>query len=217
MAWPSLRTERTSTAISSGATPERTSRSISAAAPWAWARSLAQRQKRTLPPGGASATFSMRPSIGATTACAAVSTAAGARSERSRRTLRAPGRAVGQVAQVPGRRAAPAAHRAVVVARGGQPAVLAAERHDEAQAGELEVLGVVDEHVAPARADARAHVGLVVQEGDGAQQEVAEVERALLAQHPVVGLVDVRRTRARARRADRPRAGRRPSARPRRR
>ena len=212
-----MRTERTSTAISSGATPERTSRSISAAAPCAWARSLAQRQKRTLPPGGASAAFSMRPSIGATTACAAVSTALGARSERSRRTLRAPGRRGGEVAQVPGRRAAPAAHRAVVVARGGQPAVLAAERHDEAQPGELEVLGVVDEHVAPARADPRAHVGLVVQEGDGAQQEVAEVQRALLAQHPVVGLVDVRELAlalgaliARA-------AGRRPSARPRRR
>ena len=96
----------------------------------------------------------------------------------------------GQVAEVPGRRAAPAAHRAVVVARGGQPAVLAAQRRHQAQGGQLEVLGVVDEHVAPARRDPRAHVGLVAQEGDGAQEQVAEVERALLAQHAVVGRVE---------------------------
>ena len=70
--------------------------------------------------------------------------------------------------------------------------MLVAQRHDQAHAGELEVLGVVDEDVAPVRADACAHVGLVVQEGDGAQQEVAEVQRPLLAQHAVVGLVDVR-------------------------
>ena len=82
---------------------------------------------------------------------------------------------------------------------------------------ELEVLGVVDEHVAPARRDPRAHVGLVAQQRDGAQEQVAEVQGALLAQHPVVGLVERRRTRARARPAGRPAAARRPSARPRRR
>jgi hypothetical protein len=64
------------------------------------------------------------------------------------------------------------------------------ERGDEAQPRELEVLGVVDEHVAPARRDPRAHVGLVAQERDGAQEQVAEVQRALLAQHAVVGLVE---------------------------
>ena len=68
--------------------------------------------------------------------------------------------------------------------------MLAAQRQHEAQGRQFEVLGVVDEHVAPARGDPCAHVGLLAQEGDGAQEQVAEVERALLAQHAVVGLVE---------------------------
>ena len=47
---PSLFTERTSTQISSGGTPEAISCSASAATAWAWARSERQRQKRTRPP-----------------------------------------------------------------------------------------------------------------------------------------------------------------------
>ncbi len=140
---------------------------------------------------------------------------------RAQRALQAhgvrAGQRGGQVAQVPGRRAAPAAHRAVVVARGGQPAVLAAQGGDEAQPRELEVLGVVDEHVAPARRDPRAHVGLVVQQGDGAQEQVAEVQRALLAQHAVVGLVEPGELALALGALVALRAGRRPSARPRRR
>ena len=65
-----------------------------------------------------------------------------------------------------------------------------AARRGRGAGRELEVLGVVDEHVAPARRDPRAHVRLVAQEGDGAQEQVAEVQRALLAQHPVMGLVE---------------------------
>ena len=53
-AWPSPRTERTSTQTSSGATSSRaTSRSTSAATACACARSVAQRQNATSPPGRA--------------------------------------------------------------------------------------------------------------------------------------------------------------------
>ena len=88
----------------------------------------------------------------------------------------------GEVAQVPRRRAAPAADRLVVVAGGGQPAVLAAEqRATRRRPRELEVLGVVDEHVAPARARrARARAGLSRSSATARSSEVAEVERALL-------------------------------------
>jgi hypothetical protein len=44
---PSLRTERTSTAVSAGSIPSATSRSISAATAWACARSFSQRQNDT--------------------------------------------------------------------------------------------------------------------------------------------------------------------------
>ena len=51
-AWPSWRTERTSTHTCSGRTPSRvSSRSMSAAAACACARSLTQRQNATCPPG----------------------------------------------------------------------------------------------------------------------------------------------------------------------
>jgi hypothetical protein len=98
----------------------------------------------------------------------------------------------GEVAQVLRRPGAPAVHRAVVVAGDGDAAVLGAEQQHEAQRGELEVLGVVDQDVAPARAGPRAHVGLVAQQRDRGEQQVAEVQRALLAQHAVMGGVDRR-------------------------
>ena len=61
-----------------------------------------------------------------------------------------------------------------------------------APVGALEVLHVVDEHVTPARRDARADMRALPEQAQRAQHEIAEVERALLAQHRVVGLVDGR-------------------------
>ena len=195
-AWPSARTERTSTATSSAGTPPRTSRSTSAATAWAWARSPAARQKRTLPPAGASRRFSIRSASGSTTAPAAATTRCGQR----KRALQAHGARAGQlapeVAQVLGRRAAQAARGLVVVAGGGQRAVPArvgrrrGQQHDEAQRGVLEVLHVVDEQVAMARGGAGADVRAVADERMRAQDEVAGVERALRGEQPVVVLVD---------------------------
>ena len=69
---PSAFTERTSTQISSGATPALVmSRSASAATCCAWARAERQCQKATDPPARPRSRFSSRSGIGATTACAA--------------------------------------------------------------------------------------------------------------------------------------------------
>ena len=69
--------------------------------------------------------------------------------------------------------------------------MLGDEREDEPQVGVREVLDVVDEHVPVAVGDARAHVR-ALEQAQRQQHEVAGVERALLAQHPVVGAVDLR-------------------------
>ena len=94
-AWPSARTERTSTQTSSGATSSREiSRSTSAATACACARSDVQRQNATSPPGApgvATSVLSSRSSIGATTAPAAASSRAPERSDSSRRTIVASG------------------------------------------------------------------------------------------------------------------------------
>ena len=71
-----------------------------------------------------------------------------------------------------------------------RPSVAAAELEHEAQPGELEVLRVVDEHVADAGAQAGADVRLAGQEAVGQQDEVARVERARGGQQPVVGPVE---------------------------
>ena len=157
------------------------------------------------PPGGASAAFSMRPSIGSTTACAACRIGAGARSERSQADgVRARERG-GQVAQVPGRRAAPAAHGAVVVAGGGQPAVLAAQQRRRGAGRASSRSWASSTSTWRQRAETRARTcGLVAQEGDGAQQRGrrsrARPARAACGRGSRRG----RRTRARARRAGRP-------------
>ena len=144
--------------------------------------------------------------------------AAGARSERSRRTVCAPGSAVGQVAQVPGRRAAPAAHRAVVVARGGQPAVLAAERERRGAGPRARGPGRRRRARGASARETRARTwGLSRRRATARSSEVAEVQRALLAQHPVVGLVEAGELALALGALVALRAGRRPSARPRRR
>ena len=68
----------------------------------------------------------------------------------------------------------------------------AAELLDDQQPGGRQVLQVVDEHVAVARADARAHVRALAQQPQRAQDEVAGVERALLGQEALVGEVQLR-------------------------
>ena len=69
--------------------------------------------------------------------------------------------------------------------------MLGDEREDEPQVRVREVRDVVDEHVAVAVGDARPHVR-ALEQAQREQHEVAGVERALLAQHAVVGAVDLR-------------------------
>ena len=189
-ACPSLRTERTRIAISSAAAPPRMSRSTSAATACACARSFAARQKRTAPPAGASRRLSIavgdRPHDGA---------------RRRDDPLRAAQRLLephrshaghlgGEVAEVLRRRGAEAADRLVVVAGGRERRPVAGEEQDEPDRRVLEVLHVVDEQMAVAGGDPRPDVRLVAQQRVGVQDEVAEVERALLGEQPVVGGVD---------------------------
>ena len=124
---------------------------------------------------------------------AARTTRSGQRRLRSSRDL-GRRRAVGapKRAQVLGRGAAEAADRLVVVGRRrpGSPCS-AAEQLDEQRLGEVEVLEVVDEHVAPARRDARARRAARSRSSASARRhEVAGVERALLGEQPVVGGVE---------------------------
>ena len=199
-AWPSLRTERTSTQTSSGATSSRaTSRSISAATACAWARSLPHCQNATSPPARA-AQLLLDP----------VRRGLGDRPRRDEDPLRAAVallephdgrlRPLGlEVAQVLGRRAAQAVDRLVVVAGGADLAVLAREQPQQQALGEVRVLQLVDEHVAEALGDPRAHARLGAQEPEGVEHEVAEVARARLLAASGRGRRRWRRTRARGR------------------
>ena len=150
----------------------------------------------------------MRPSIGATTACAAVQDRPPARAASAPGArVRAPGSAVARSRRFRG--AAPRPRR---TAQSSSPAAVSPpcslpSASDEAQGRQLEVLGVVDEHVAPARGDPRAHVGLVAQEGDGAQERGRRSRARPARAASGRGSRRGRRTRARARRAGRP-AGR---------
>ena len=67
----------------------------------------------------------------------------------------------------------------------------APELLDDEQRRGREILEVVDEHVAVARADARAHVRPVAQQPQRAQHEVACVERARLDQQALVREVEL--------------------------
>ena len=189
---PSSRGERTMTPIRSGATPPRTSRSTSAATACAWARSSAAHQKRTVPPGAPRSGVPSRSAIGATTASAASSTRCGQRSDTSRRTISRARMGLLEVAHVLRRRRAHPLRRAVVVGADGELLVLGAEQLDEQRRGEAEVGVLVDEHVAVALGDPRAHVRALAQQRDGAQHELAGVERPDRGQQPVVVEVQLR-------------------------
>ena len=190
-AWPSARTERTSTQTSSGATsPREISRSTSAATACACARSDAQRQNATSPPGApgvATSVLSSRSSIGATTA----PDAASSRAPRAQRLVEPHDRRQrplgAEVADVLGRGAAEAVDRLVVVGERGDPAVLGHQQPQQQALGEAGVLQLVDQHVRVARRQPRAHVRLLAQQPERVQDEVADVERAGVAQQPVVG------------------------------
>ena len=191
-AWPSLRIERTSTQMSSGATSSRaTSRSISAATACACARSLSQRQNATSPRSAVRAQLLLDP----------VGHALGDRPRRHEDPLRAAvavlqphdgrrGPLGLEVAQVLGRRAAQPVDRLVVVAGGADLPVLAREQPHQQALGEVRVLQLVDEQVAVARRHPRPHARLRAQEPEGVEQQVAEVERPRLLEHPVVGRVE---------------------------
>ena len=75
------------------------------------------------------------------------------------------------------RGAAEAVDRLVVVAGAADVAVLAGQQPQQQALGEARVLEVVDEHVAVAGRDPRAHVRLLAQQPERAQDQVAEVER----------------------------------------
>ena len=90
-AWPSRRTERTSTHTDSGAAPSANRASTSAATLWACARSLSQRQNATLASPSIGAVRSSS-ATGSTTARAAAMIGARQRRLRSRRTTRGGGR-----------------------------------------------------------------------------------------------------------------------------
>ena len=78
---------------------------------------------------------------------------------------------------------------------------LGAEQLDEQRGGEAEVGVLVDEHVAQALRHPRAHVRALAQQRDGAQHELARVQRADLGEQPVVVEVQLRELRPRAPRA----------------
>ena len=80
--------------------------------------------------------------------------------------------------------------RLVVVAGDGDVAVLGDQQPQQQALGEARVLELVDQHVAEARGEPRAHVRLGAQQPERVQHEVAEVERARLGEHAVVGGVD---------------------------
>ena len=188
--------------MSSGATPSRAiSRSTSAATACACARSFAQRQKRDLAAGSRRRLQRLGDAVldrlddGARGGEDPLRAAEALLQPHDRRR-----RPLGlEVAQVLGRRAAEAVDRLVVVAGGADVAVLGGEQPQQQALGEVRVLQLVDEHVAVARGDPRAHVRAArAAARNASQDEVAEVERPGLGEHAVVGARRSRRTRARA-------------------
>jgi hypothetical protein len=82
--------------------------------------------------------------------------------------------------------AAEAVDRLVVVAGRGDLAAVGHEQPQQQPLGEARVLQVVHQHVPVAAREPRTHVRFLAQQPEGAQHEVAEVQRPRLAQHPVV-------------------------------
>ena len=212
-AWPSARTERTSTQMSSGAhAPRAISRSTSAATACACARSDAQRQNATSPPSSRASTHLLQPvrdrrDHRLRRLAPRVARSAATRSSRTTFAQRPLGP---EVADVLRRRAAIAVDGLVVVGERADPAVLGDEQPQQQALGEAGVLQLVDQHVPVAGGEARAHVRLLAQQAEGEQDEVAGVERARLGSAARRGRRTAPRTPARARRA-RPRAAGRPT------
>jgi hypothetical protein len=91
-----------------------------------------------------------------------------------------------EVAQVLLGRAPEAVDPLVVVAHHRDVAVLLDEQPEHHALGEVRVLVLVDQDVPEAVGDALAHVGVLVEQPEGAHDERAEVEGAALGQEPVV-------------------------------
>ena len=70
--------------------------------------------------------------------------------------------------------------------------MLGGQQLDEQRGREAEVGELVDEHVAVALGDARAHLRALAQHRDRPQDELAGVERALLGEQPVMVDVELR-------------------------
>ena len=169
-------------------------RSTSAATAWACARSFAQRQKRTSPGVGRCrcAERLLEPvrlvgddGVGGVQDRLPRAEAAVERDDR--RT----GELGPEVAQVLRRGAAEPVDRLIVVADRRHVAVLGDEQSQQQALREVRVLVLVDEHVPEAPGQPRAHVRLLAQQPERLQDEVAEVQRPRLGQHPVVRRVDV--------------------------
>ena len=186
-AWPSLRTERTSTPTRSGATPSR-DQPLDVGGDALRLRALV----RAAPERDRAGPGPPRPRAGCRAGRRSARRPRAPRPARARRAERALERArpsprAGrpEVAQVLRRRAAEADDRLVVVGRRGhgrgrRPAARTS------RPGRGRVLELVDEHVAEALGAARADLRAVAQDPAGLSDEVADVERALLGEQPVV-------------------------------
>ncbi len=93
---------------------------------------------------------------------------------------------VEDIAQV---RPAPGIDALVVVAHHGQVLVLRGEVATEQVLGAVRVLVLVDHDLLPALLVLRQHVGMLLEEEHGPHQQVVEVDRVVLAELPLVGLV----------------------------
>ena len=191
-AWPSERTERTSTQTSSGATSSRaTSRSTSAATACACARSEAQRPERDLGrarPSAARSGLAIRSGAGSATAAAARTIRSPARKDSSSRTTRAAGHSASKSAnafvEAPRKRwiawsSSPGAGDVAVV---GRPAAAAAgPGRSSCPAGRRRARAGGGRPAARARAASRAAAGTRAARGRRSRACPAS------AQHPVVG------------------------------
>ena len=97
-----------------------------------------------------------------------------------------------EVAQVLRRAATRAVHGLVVVARDRQFTPLLCQEPCHCALGKAQVLVAVREHEREAAGQPSANVRLLVQQPEGVQREVADVERAGLGQQSIVRGVDVR-------------------------
>ena len=160
-AWPSARTERTSTQTSSGATllARRSAARPRPRPPGparARTRSARTRPRRRARPARATSVFSSRSSIGATTAPAAASSRAPARSDSSSRTTVASGHSARKSRMF---LVAAPRKRWIDWSSSANALICAVLGHQQAQQqalGEARVLQLVDQHVARSGRPARA-------------------------------------------------------------